>query len=205
MVWDQGWDKIFKDNEWGKYPPEEVVRFVARNFGKVPVRSAVKILEVGCGPGANVWYLAREGYSAYGVDGSPVAIEQALQCLNKEHLKAQVITGDAMHLPFDDNYFDGVLDVECVYANTLQDARVILGEIKRVLKPGGLFFSKTFMAGMQESSLRSGYGVIRFTAEEEIKDLYGGFDIISVDHLLRSEGNRRHEIKEWLIIGRKLA
>src|SRR3989338_32841 len=28
-MWNSGWDKIFEANEWGKYPPEELVRFVA--------------------------------------------------------------------------------------------------------------------------------------------------------------------------------
>jgi tRNA G46 methylase TrmB len=49
--------------EWGKYPPEHVIRFVARNFYRVPDRKYVHLLEVGCGPGANVWFMAREGFA----------------------------------------------------------------------------------------------------------------------------------------------
>ena len=31
-MWNSGWDKIFKDNEWGKYPCEELIRFISRKF-----------------------------------------------------------------------------------------------------------------------------------------------------------------------------
>ena len=41
--------------------------------GAVPDRRSVRLLEVGCGPGGNVWYMAREGYQVSG-DGSAVAM-----------------------------------------------------------------------------------------------------------------------------------
>jgi hypothetical protein len=59
--WDPVWEQIFASREWGKYPPEHVVRFVARNFYRVPDRKQVRLLEVGCGPGANVW-ASSEGF-----------------------------------------------------------------------------------------------------------------------------------------------
>ncbi len=74
MPWDRTWEDIFRSQAWGKYPSEDVIRFVARNFYTVPERDAIRILEVGCGPGANVWYIAKEGFSAYGIDGSTTAI-----------------------------------------------------------------------------------------------------------------------------------
>lgn len=46
-------------------------------FYAVEDRATIKVLEVGCGPGANIWYLAREGFSVYAVEGSASAIEKA--------------------------------------------------------------------------------------------------------------------------------
>ena len=32
------WEQIFRRREWGKYPPEHVVRFVMTGFRSVPER-----------------------------------------------------------------------------------------------------------------------------------------------------------------------
>lgn len=199
-MWNEGWDKIFADHQWGSYPPEELVRFVARNFGGRNPRHDVHLLEVGCGPGANICFMAREGYTVSGIDGSQVAIDRAKQRLAKENLTANLHVGDVMRLPFADASVDGVMDIECIYANSVEDTKEILKEIKRVLKPNGLFFSKTFMAGMSENVLKQGYGLIRYTTEEDIQSLYGAFFTIeAIDYICRSDKNRTQEVKEWLI------
>src|SRR5664280_2125454 len=82
----QKWDKLFGARAWGQYPSEELIRFVARNFFKVSDRRAVRILEIGCGPGANIWFMAREGYSASAIDGSATAIKQLTARLVRENI-----------------------------------------------------------------------------------------------------------------------
>lgn len=42
------WEEIHAKNEWGKYPSESVVRFVARNYYKKD-REKIRILDFGCG------------------------------------------------------------------------------------------------------------------------------------------------------------
>lgn len=64
------WGEIFSSREWGKYPSEDLIRFIARNFYKVKERNKIKILEVGADTGSNVWYLLNEGFSVYAVEGS---------------------------------------------------------------------------------------------------------------------------------------
>ena len=76
-TWDPGWEQIFSSREWGKYPPEHVIRFIARSFYGVPDRKEVRLLEPGCGPGANIWFMAREGFTVSGIDGSATSIKQA--------------------------------------------------------------------------------------------------------------------------------
>lgn len=222
MMWNQGWDDVFRAKDWGKYPPEELVRFIGRNFFGAERRSEVRILEIGCGAGANLLFLAQEGFDATGLDGSAVALERAGQRLAERGLAARLDQGDAMALPYAEDSFDCVIDVECVYANTKADSRVILAEARRVLKPGGMFFSKTFMTGTsgEDTGLRmegepntflaipdgpfnAGYGIIRLTAEDEIADLYGIFRDLSVDWSIRTDRNGSKKVGEWLISGRK--
>ena len=56
------WENIFLQKEWGKYPSIALVRFIASNYYDAQDRNEIKILEIGCGTGANLWYLAREGF-----------------------------------------------------------------------------------------------------------------------------------------------
>ena len=67
------WNKIFTQKEWGRYPSENLIKFIAKNFYHLK-RSEINILEIGCGPGANIWYLSREGFISHGIDISSVAI-----------------------------------------------------------------------------------------------------------------------------------
>ncbi len=218
MAWNKGWDDIFQDYEWGRYPDTALVRFIARNFKNKEKRSHQKILEIGCGTGANLWFLAREGFIVYGIDGSNVAIEKAASRMKEESLTVDLKHGDIMQLPYDDGKFDGVIDIECLYSNSKKDSKIIIEEIKRVLKPGAFFFSITFMTGtygdgkgtplpdepntyieLNEGAFKKGYGIIRFTSEQDLKEIYSAIGVHQIDYYIRSEKNRSYEIKEWAI------
>src|SRR5689334_7521108 len=112
--WHEGWDEFYTHSKAGRYPTEDLIRFVARNFFSVPDRKQVKILEIGCGTGPNLWFLAREGFTVAGIDGSRVALEEAQRYLSREGLSAQLDRGDVTALPYIDQSFDAVIDLECL-------------------------------------------------------------------------------------------
>ena len=117
MSWNPVWEDVFQNQEWGKYPHESLIRFVAKYF-YTGQRGNTRLLEVGCGPGPNIWYLSREGFVPYGIDGSKNAIEKAQKRLETEGLKGDLKTGDITRLPYEDIFFNAVIDAECLYANT---------------------------------------------------------------------------------------
>src|SRR5262249_38532519 len=148
LGWDAVWERVYREREWGRYPQEEVVRFVARNFYRVPDRAAVKMLEIGCGPGSGAsWFVAREGYDLTGIDASPTAIDKARERFSGEGLPGEFVVGPVDDLPFPTDSFDAVIDVVCLACNPERETRTILGEVHRVLKPGGLHFSLTPRSG----------------------------------------------------------
>jgi SAM-dependent methyltransferase len=219
MNWDPVWEKIFQEQEWGKYPAESVIQFVARNFYKRD-RQNTKLLEIGCGPGANIWYMAREGFDVYCIDGSATAIEKAAKKLEQDRLKADLKVGDIARLPYADSIFDGIIDVECLCCNSRANTNNILKEIKRVLKGDGLFYSRTFTDDMYIGTDReilgpleynnisdgplSGKGLVRLTNRKDIQELYGAFfKIVSIDKLEYTSHNGEIKISEWIVICRK--
>ena len=101
------WNQVFAERSWGRYPPEELIRFVARTFPDAQKRRGLRALEVGCGPGANLWYLAREGFTIAGIDGSANAIDLARERLKAEGLRvsppgADLKVGNFAQLPWND-------------------------------------------------------------------------------------------------------
>jgi len=215
------WDKVFQNQDWGKYPAESLIRFTAKNFYQKD-RRKINILEVGCGPVPNVRYFAREGFNAYGIDISSIAIKKGEKILDKEGLSAELSVGNIEKISYPDSFFDCVIDNECLYCNSLENTKKILEEIKRVMKTGGLFYSRTFNNDMYtgrtqtkisdfeydeiSDGLFANKGFTRLIDGDGIKKLYGHFfHIVSIDRLISTINNEEIVISEWIIICQKPA
>src|SRR5688572_4961227 len=109
MSRDAIWEEIFSTRPWGKYPAEEFIRFMAGNFYPVQPRHSVNVLEVGFGTGANLWYPAREGFTAFSLEAAQAGCEAALVRLDAEvpgwrDHGAQLKVGDMCEpLPYEGN------------------------------------------------------------------------------------------------------
>lgn len=99
----------------------------------------LKILDVGCGTGANLEMLSEFG-AAEGVD---VSVEALSFCQARGLVNVKL--GEAEHLPYEAGSFDLVTGLDVV--EHLDDDRAGLGEMARVLRPGGraLLFVPAFM------------------------------------------------------------
>ncbi|CAI2377393.1 unnamed protein product [Moneuplotes crassus] len=94
-----------------------------------------KVLETGCGTGINSEFY-KEDAEVTAVDWSKNMIQEAL---GKEYdtKKIKYKIADVENLPYKDESFDTVVDTFSL--QSYFDRNKALGEIKRVLKPGGLF------------------------------------------------------------------
>ena len=103
-----------------------------------------RILEVGCGPG-ELWVknLDRipEAWEITLSDFSPGMLEQAQQNLRNSHCHFAFERFDVQAIPFEDAHFDAVVANHMLYH--VPDIAKALGEIRRVLKPGGHFYAAT--------------------------------------------------------------
>jgi cyclopropane fatty-acyl-phospholipid synthase-like methyltransferase len=128
-----------------RYPNEEFSRFMGRRFFGVPhdQRAAVRILELGCGSGSNLWMVAREGFTAHGLDLSSEAIGLCQRMLEDYNTTAQLKVGDITKTGYPAEYFDAVADIFSSYCLDNKGHDVFLDEVARILKRGGRFFSYT--------------------------------------------------------------
>lgn len=219
--WDPVWEQIFSSREWGKYPPEHVVRFVARNFYRVQDRKQVRLLEIGCGPGANVWFMAREGFTVSGIDGSSTAIKQATDRLSREGLTADLRVGDYSTIPWSDSSFDGVVENVSLCCNRWDAVKHALGEVRRVLKPGEPFLSSFFtdrtwgyglgtmvepdgFIDITEGSL-AGEGFQLFLNHPRLYELFRDFADVAVERVSWTMLGEQRLVEQFVITCRKPA
>lgn len=220
-TWNPVWESIFSSRSWGKYPSESIIRSTMQRFGKTPDRSQIKVLDLGCGPGANAWFLAREGFGVCAIDGSPSAIRQLQARLTADGLNADLRIGDfTSRLPWDDCSFDFIIDNVSVCANPLRAMRLCLSEVRRLLKPGGHFVSLGFTdrtwgygqgtvgedegasAGVPEGPLQ-GTGYIQFLTYAQVLDLYSEFSEVTVETTSYSLQQRSKLVDMWVVNCRK--
>ncbi|MGB9069512.1 MAG: class I SAM-dependent methyltransferase [Candidatus Acidiferrales bacterium] len=128
-----------------RYPNEELMRFMGRAFFSVPreQRKGMRILEVGCGSGGNLWAIAREGFDTYGIDLSAEGINLCNRMLEAWGCSATLQVGDMADLPYEARFFDAVVDVFSSNCLPEKDFHRYLDDVSRVLKPAGKYFSYT--------------------------------------------------------------
>ncbi len=101
----------------------------------------LKGIELGCGKGRNVIFLASQGIKAVGLDFSPFAIKEAGKRA-KDVKDAQFLVHDATTpWPIKDNSFDFAIDCFATSDIESKEGRAFAAsEIIRILKPGGYMF-----------------------------------------------------------------
>ena len=101
-------------------------------------------LDIGCGSGLNVLFLAGQGLHAIGVDLSRQALMLAHRRLQANANRAAFVQADVSNLPFGPLGAVYALDIGCLH--TLPNARrpSYAQGIRRVLRPGGYFHLYAF-------------------------------------------------------------
>jgi 2-polyprenyl-6-hydroxyphenyl methylase/3-demethylubiquinone-9 3-methyltransferase len=115
-------------------------------FGKIWKERGLKpselsLLDVGCGGGFLSEEFAKSGFCVTGVDSSAATLQTAQNHAEQAKLDIKYVNGRAEALPFDDATFDVVTC--CDVLEHVSDLDVVVKEIARVLKPGGIFFYDT--------------------------------------------------------------
>ncbi len=115
--------------------------YFLRTAAHTGMSGAKTLLDIGCGGGLLSEEFAKAGYSVTGVDPSLRSIETARRHAAEEGLEIAYHTATGERLPFADASFD--FAACCDVLEHVNDPSKVIGEIARVLKPGGLFFYDT--------------------------------------------------------------
>ena len=212
---DPTWEKKYSAGHFQRYPWDLVVSFIFRNIPHHQLRSEIKIMEIGFGTAANLWFAAREGFQVFGVEGSRTAVDLAKERFNSEGLNGDLRVGNFTNLPFDSDSFDLIIDRASMVCVGLEGHKKTVDEVHRCLRKGGRFLHNTYSD--RHSSMRSGsekndgligniaagtlvgFGNIHFSSRHEIDERFrDGWEVIQLEHkenidLLSSNGDTHAE------------
>ncbi len=96
-----------------------------------------KTLNLAGGGGQQTPLLSAWGAEVTTLDLSDMQLEQDRKALEKYNLNAKLIQGDMKKLPFENEYFDGVINPQSL--NFVDDIESVFKEVHRVLKKDGIY------------------------------------------------------------------
>ncbi len=132
---DPEWEEAYKRFET---PEEEIAKFVRRlrRFGLDRQAKSMRIVELFCGRGGGLVALQNLGFT--NIEG----VDLSENLLQQYHGPGQLHLADCRQLPLGSGSFDAaIVQGGLHHLPTLpEDLEAVLGEVKRVLNPDGLFF-----------------------------------------------------------------
>jgi ubiquinone/menaquinone biosynthesis C-methylase UbiE len=163
---------------------EQLMRLYHRYETAARYAQGKRVLEVACGPGLGLGYLARIAHSVVGGDYTESVLRVAATHYRG---KPPVVRLDAQHLPFVPHQFDMVLLFEAIYF--LAQAEAFIQECQRLLSTSGILLLATVNKDWTEFA-PSPYSTYYFSVPELYKlltqngfseaEIYGAFPTASI-------------------------
>ncbi len=124
--------------------PESTAEQVAGALALLDLRPNTHVLDLGCGQGRHAVALARLGFRVTGLDRSPYLLAQAQAAAREFGVEVQWVRGDMRSLPLG-QAFGACLSLLTTFGFFENEAenQQVLGEVQRVLEPGGQFLIDT--------------------------------------------------------------
>lgn len=188
------WDEVFSaEKAFFGEEPSAFAQKCLEVFRRKGVRS---VLELGCGQGRDTFYFARNGLRVTALDYADTAVAalcKQVAAAGLSSLIAARIQDVRQALPFPVASFDACYShmLLCMELSIAEIA-FLLGEIHRVLRPGGLAvysvrssFDKHYRAGshLREDIYEIGGFAVHFFTEEKIRRLARGYDVLEIVRL----------------------
>lgn len=202
------WDHFYSDRErkvpfFENHPDENLVEYIEKK--RV---TAGKALELGCGPGRNAIYLARNGFNVDAVDQSAEGLEWAIERAKEQKVQVNYIQRNIFDLASEEGTYDLVYDSGCFHHIPPHRRMDYIDLVKRALKPGGSFALTCFAEGgelggtdisdwevYRGRSMRGGLG---FT-DEKLKGIFRDFTAVEIRKMRDMENETKQFGKSALL------
>ncbi len=148
-----------------------------------------RLLNLGCAHGPD-FLPFREAFELYGLDFSLKMLEFARKYEAKFNLDINLLLSDITYLPFTDQTFDWVIAVATYHhVKGSQNRKLALGELRRVLKPGGEAFIAVWNRWQRRFWFKPKEVIVPWrTGDKEMGRYYYLFSYSELENLVRQVG-----------------
>ncbi len=154
------WDREYSERRLmkGEKPPKSLLKFIKFLKKEEGLRGKelpfenFKILDLGSGEAKNAAHFAGLGAEIWALELSSVAHRNAIAKYSNLESIHFLNESFAKKLDFEDAFFDIALDVTSSNSLTSAERDLHLGEVSRVLKPGGFFFVRALLKDGDENA-----------------------------------------------------
>jgi ubiquinone/menaquinone biosynthesis C-methylase UbiE len=123
-------------------PPNVVLRRIGLQM--CPPWEGMRVLEVGCGTGANLSLYENAGCDVFGIDLSPAMLEVASRKLSE---RADLRLADAAEMPYADDSFDLVTSFLTLHEMPAATRAAVMDEMVRVVNQRGRLLLIDYRSG----------------------------------------------------------
>lgn len=165
-----------------------------------------KVLDLGCGVGQYTKYFLDKNYEVVATDIS----YKALEYLKNKYSNVETIKQDmTKSFNIKDNEFDIVFANLSIHFFNEKDTINLLKEIKRILKPNGLFigsvnstkayeFIKDHVTPIQENYYNSNGRLVRLWNEEEFNKFFKDYEKVLLNEIIETRFNKQKNMWEFI-------
>lgn len=214
------WDQLHENPRFRPlYPQDHVVRFLMANRELLEKHRPARFLDIGLGAGRHTKLAAELRFLAFGIDLSFVGLKHARERLLAAGLQASLSQASMLALPYLDCSLAVVLSYGVFYYGTANEMRQAIGEVHRILIPGG----KAFVVLRTTDDFRFGKGIRlghntfqlsiaetnelhstqHFLAADDVPEYFAKFAQVSFEKTETTFGNRSGINSDWLITVKK--
>jgi len=201
MTFSPEWDREFREGKHlSRYPWSDLVSFVNRYAN---LKLGDKVLELGCGAGANIPLF--HGYDYYGIEGSHFMAHSAyFDGAIRRGQSVNVYCADfTKEIPFGDTKFDLIFDRAAVAHNDTEGVKRCIELVRGRLKSGGKYIGidwfstyHSWCGALYHRNKRvdeltftdyvdgpfKGTGKVHFSSYDHLMDLFNGFQFEALEH-----------------------
>ena len=187
MTFSRQWDTAYTGKKRATWPWSDLVSYVSRYAS--PADGFQRVLELGCGAGANIPFFIDQNVRYCGIEGSSVIVARLHEAF--PDLRKAIVVGDfTVDIPFD-GPFDLVIDRASVSHNDTKAVGNTLDMVFALLRPGGKFIGIDWFSTEQSDAKAgdevdahtrnnipagrfAGVGNVHFSDQQHISEMLAG-------------------------------